>query len=149
MPEARQQDTTALRDALLNAYTVCIERAKVGRINAEKLSKAKAELSMVQKQLDNTIACFNHTTAIYKNIKQHDAERKEAALGVFNKAIAEVAKIVPDANMRGMHLKVTRILTSVKAVLFVLRLVCLCVTFVLMRLTTLSSLCCSMSLSLR
>lgn len=107
MPEARQQDATALRDALLNAYTVCIERAKVGRINAEKLSKAKAELNMVQKQLDNTIACFNHTTAIYKNIKQHDAERKEAALSVFNKAIAEVAKIVPDANMRGMHLKVT------------------------------------------
>lgn len=107
MPETQRYDTASIRDALLSAYTICMERAKIGRINADKLAKDNAELSMLKKQLDNTIACFNHTTAIYKNIKQHDAERKEAALGIFNKAIGEVAKIIPDANMRGMHLKVT------------------------------------------
>lgn len=107
MPEERQIDTPNVRDALLSAYLVCTERARLGRVNEDKLSKYEAELARINNRIQSLNACFNHVTRIYKNIKEHEAERKEAAFEMYNRAISEVAKIVPDANLKGMRLTVT------------------------------------------
>lgn len=107
MSEPQFINAPDIRDALLSAYLVSTERARLGRSNEEKIRKWSAELAQVNNRIDSLTACFNHSTKIYKNIKEHEAERREAAFQMFNRAITEVAKIIPDANMRGMQLKVT------------------------------------------
>lgn len=99
--------TPSLRDALLSAYNICDERARVGRANATLLKQREAELEQLTRRISNYMECFNHVTTIYKNIKAHDNERKEVALQVFNKAITDVSRMIPDANMRGMHISIS------------------------------------------
>lgn len=107
MPAVSGNKTPTLRDALLSAYMLCSERVRVGKQNEERFEKLNSELATVKSELSNMTACFNHATRLYKNIEEHERMRKEEALSILNGGIAEVARIVPDANMRGMHLQIS------------------------------------------
>ena len=107
MLEERAHNAPSRRDALLSVSMLCKERSTVGRRNEANIKKWQAELDKINSDIDILLKCFNHVTRIHKNIKEHDAQRKQVAFEMFNRSLYEVSKMIPDADLREMQLRVT------------------------------------------
>jgi hypothetical protein len=109
MSETRelQRAVNACRDDLLNCMMQAKERAEIGKQNKEKAKRVEAELKVTIEAREKFRECINHMVTIYKNIEQYASDRKELSLEMLKAAISKAGYIVPDADTRGISLKVT------------------------------------------
>lgn len=102
--DCRNDRLNNCRNALLVAKAQADERARIGKINAEKLKEADRELNKLTTIRDNLRECMNYITGIYKNIEKYAADRKELSTNMLKTAIEKAGLIVPDASAKGIHL---------------------------------------------
>lgn len=105
--EELRQAVNNVRDNLLTAALQAEERAKLGRINADRANKINTELEEAIQNRDYFRECINYMVQMYKNIEQYANDRKELSLEMLKTSITKAGYIVPDADINGVELKVT------------------------------------------
>lgn len=95
------------RDGLSNALVVCAERIRVGKENDMKRKEYEIKKQQLDDQIGDITECGNHMSKIYKNIKEYNIHHQENARNILDTAIREAGMLVPDADVKGIHLKAT------------------------------------------
>lgn len=104
--EEFKEKVSSCRSRILTAYSQGRERARIGRENEERAKQIETELSNYVKTRDSLKECTNYIVRIYKNIEAYASERKELSMGMLKAAISKAGLIVPDADVKGIELKV-------------------------------------------
>lgn len=96
-----------VRDALVTALTICDERIRIGKENDAKRKDYETRKAALDEQIGDIIECGNHMTKIYKNIKDYNIKHQESAKKILDMALQEAGALVPDADVKDIHLKTT------------------------------------------
>lgn len=97
-------DSSTVRDDLLKAITVCNERIRIGTVNLQKKLELEKDLKFYENRLQNYKDTFQYMVRIYKNIQKYTEDRKELSMDLLQEAITKAGLIVPDADVKGLHL---------------------------------------------
>lgn len=107
MPDEQRKEFTDCRSALLSAMTVAMDRRNRGRANEGKRKMYENIIEVLDKDIGDLIETGNHCKDIYKNIKSYSIKHQEKARNILDLAIEEAGNLVPDADVRGIHLNHT------------------------------------------
>ena len=104
--EELRKDIAHSRDALLNAIVQSKDRAALGKANSEKMIKLNEEEKYYKEKSSALKETINYIVKEYKNIEQYLINRKELSMEMLELAIEKAGYIVPDADIKGIHLSI-------------------------------------------
>lgn len=100
------KDIANSRDALLNAIVQSRDRAALGKTNAEKMTRLNNEEKYYMEKSLALRETINYIVKEYKNIEQYLINKKELSMEMLGLAVEKAGLIVPDADIKGIHLSV-------------------------------------------
>ena len=116
MSEEPGYDNDNIRTALLESIAVAKERIRIGTANVQKRVELEKELKFLQQRQKMHLETFQHMLRIYKNLQKYVEDRKELSMEMLQEAVHKAGLIVPDADVKGLHLafsnKSARVLTE-------------------------------------
>lgn len=105
MPEIGGKEYVDCRNDLLSALTVAQDRRDRGKANEGKRRMYENIMTNTSQQIGDLKETGNHLTAIYKNIKSYNIKHQQKARDILDLAIEEAGNLVPDADVKGIHLQ--------------------------------------------
>lgn len=107
MPTVGGKEYVDCRNDLLSALTVAQDRRDRGRANEGKRRMYENILRNTEEQIGDLRETGNHIKDIYKNIKSYNIKHQQRARNILDLAIEEAGNLVPDADVKGIHLQHT------------------------------------------
>lgn len=107
MPTVGGKEYVDCRNDLLSALTVAQDRRDRGRANEGKCRMYENILRNTEEQIGDLRETGNHLKDIYKNIKSYNIKHQQRARNILDLAIEEAGNLVPDADVKGIHLQHT------------------------------------------
>lgn len=107
MPTVGGKEFTDCRNALLSALTVAQDRRDRGKANEGKRRMYENIVSSTSEQIADLKETGNHLINIYKNVKSYSIKHQQRARNILDLAIEEAGNLVPDADVKGIHLQHT------------------------------------------
>lgn len=104
MPGIWGENHDDCRNRLLSALTVAQDRRDRGRQNEGKRKEYITQIEVLSEKIGDAIETGNHMKDIYKNIKHYSDEHQKKAKNILDMAIEEAGNLVPDADVKGIHL---------------------------------------------
>lgn len=104
MPEEQHEDFVDIRNDLLSVITVMQDRIERGKANEGKKHNLETRIAQLDQEIGDLTECGNHLKDVYKNIKHYSQQHQEKAKSILELAIEEAGSLVPDADVRGIHL---------------------------------------------
>ena len=95
------------RSDLLSAITIAQERRDRGKANEGKRQMYETKVAKLQEEIGDLIECGNHIKDIYKNIQSYSIKHQQKVRDILDLAIQEAGELVPDADVKGIHLQHT------------------------------------------
>ena len=95
------------RSDLLSAITISQERRDRGKANEGKRQMYETKVAQLQEEIGDLIECGNHIKDIYKNIQSYSIKHQQKVRDILDLAIQEAGELVPDADVKGIHLQHT------------------------------------------
>lgn len=107
MLEEQREEYVDCRNDLLNAMTVAMDRRDRGRANEGRRKTYESKVAQLDEEIGDLIETGNHCKDLYKNIKSYNIRHQEKARNILDLAIEEAGNLVPDADVKGIHLNHT------------------------------------------
>lgn len=107
MPEIGDEAFVDIRHDLLSTLTVMKDRIERGKANEGKKKALETRVVALETEIGDLVECGNHLKDVYKNIKHYSLNHQEKAKAILELAIEEAGNLVPDADVRGIHLNTT------------------------------------------
>lgn len=107
MSENGNEEFVDQRSAVLSMLTVLQDRIVRGKKNEGKKKELETRIAVIDEEIGDLIECGNHINKMFKNIKHYSTEHQKKARDILELAIEEAGALVPDADVRGIHLDKT------------------------------------------
>lgn len=107
MLESSNEEFVDCRSYLLSDMAIAKERYEKGKEASEKKTLYERELATIDIKIAELTETANHMTDIYKNVKSYAIKHQERSKELLRLAVEEAARLVPDADVEGIHLKQT------------------------------------------
>lgn len=107
MSTTEREDFYRCRNDLLTALTIAQERRDRGKANEGKKVMYETKVEQLNIEIGDLIECGNHIKDIYKNIQSYSLKHQQKVRDILDLAIQEAGNLVPDADVKGIHLQTT------------------------------------------
>lgn len=107
MLASEDENFVDIRNDLLSILTVMQDRIERGKANEGKRQKLETRVEQLKMEIGDTTECGNHLKDVYKNILHYSQNHQRKAQAILELAIEEAGNLVPDADVNGIHLKIS------------------------------------------